>query len=936
MDKKSLFGKINFYIFQHLSFVFASVCLVVLLLNSFLSFEYMSGNQTYSNMYFINPFMSSGNFENSEVFNEMLDKSIEEIVRYAVIKGQLEEDGQYNGKKVINIVSYANRKNRVSGTQHQSLMANYYLEDLIKWGRYKESYEEVYFDSMWGAVSYFDQNVLDDYYYVIDLSKKDDFHLSYDGNQFYYIDPNGLYIPVYKGAAIGCTQQFQDLNEYYNPEYDKNLDDNMTINTSPSIMDIVVSTAYYYEIGINAYSSEYVLESDDTVPGVVVNMLKERYQTIENSNLVSLSSCWKDYFALSENMVYSIDALFYNYNLYQVFKKEYDNSNLEFCLSMIVNGEKVLLGNIQLQADKSIQGLDEYFINNYDKYIIYSNGEMYYSSNTQIKEQQIFEELSHYEYAYPENTRFWLGVTTSNFHVNDKFAKASVVFDDFMPKAWYFMIEVLLGYLCWLIGTIYVCCTIGKSNQDEKDRQIKLVWFDKIPFEIEIVLFAIISFIYFIIICFNLQIVEDIFLQIIEKKPLWIYINVTIQALILSLLITSFFYSFARRFWVKNMWEGSISRRLWLISRKSLKSIFYNIKKFMILTYDNGKAFIRIVFPFLIVIGINIASGALLYKHLNTSEKINYFSYLFSWNGVFTMCIIIFLILFDCSILAFFLWHNAGKNKIVDGIHKICKEDMSYKIAEDSLHGDNKILANAVNHIGDSMRSAVEISMKDERLKADLITNVSHDIKTPLTSIINYVDLLKRENIAEEPVKSYISVLDTKSQRLKQLTEDLLEVSKISSGNIILDMKRINITELLKQAVGEFEDKFIEKNLTLVKGYENVPIYIIADSRRTWRVMDNLLNNVIKYAMEGTRVYLDITTKENKVLISLKNISSQALNISADELTERFIRGDIARNTEGSGLGLSIAKNLVFAMDGEFNIYLDGDLFKVTIGFFVD
>ncbi len=243
-----------------------------------------------------------------------------------------------------------------------------------------------------------------------------------------------------------------------------------------------------------------------------------------------------------------------------------------------------------------------------------------------------------------------------------------------------------------------------------------------------------------------------------------------------------------------------------------------------------------------------------------------------------------------------------------------------------------------MNSIGEGIRVAVETSMKDERLKADLITNVSHDIKTPLTSIINYVDLIKRENIESEKVKGYVAVLDTKSQRLKQLTDDLVEASKISSGNIALHWETINLVELVNQTIGEFSEKFEQKGLIPVIQFSDSHIYIEADSRRIWRVMENLFNNIVKYAMENTRVYVDISQFADEsgmeyVEFSLKNISAQPLNIRADELTERFIRGDVARSTEGSGLGLSIAKNLTEAQKGTFEIVLDGDLFKVVLVF---
>ena len=288
----------------------------------------------------------------------------------------------------------------------------------------------------------------------------------------------------------------------------------------------------------------------------------------------------------------------------------------------------------------------------------------------------------------------------------------------------------------------------------------------------------------------------------------------------------------------------------------------------------------------------------------------------------------------DAAVLFLLLREASGRKQIEQGLKEIAAGDLDYKIDPTSLHGDENLqLAGIVNSLGEGMKAAVQEQMKSERLKADLITNVSHDIKTPLTSIINYVDLLKRENIENEKAKDYIRVLDEKSQRLKQLTEDLVEASKISSGNIKLEFMNLNLNELVQQVNGEFAERFEGRNLDLICILQPEPLLIRADSRRIWRVLENLYVNVCKYAMPGTRVYVDAIKKDGKIQLSIKNISENPLNFQADELTERFIRGDVSRSTEGSGLGLSIAKNLTVLQHGSFNIYLDGDLFKVTITF---
>lgn len=268
-----------------------------------------------------------------------------------------------------------------------------------------------------------------------------------------------------------------------------------------------------------------------------------------------------------------------------------------------------------------------------------------------------------------------------------------------------------------------------------------------------------------------------------------------------------------------------------------------------------------------------------------------------------------------------------------DGINEITMGNLDSKVVIHKKNGVFASLADGINHIRDGLKNAVETSLKDERMKTELITNVSHDLKTPLTSIINYINLLKSEKMPTPEAEHYVEVLDTKAQRLSQLTEDLVEAAKATSGNIELDMKPIAFDELMKQALGEFEDKLTERNLTVIPSYPEETVTIMADGRRLYRILDNVLQNAYKYAMEGTRIYADLVVKDGRAVFTMKNISSAQLNISADELMERFTRGDSSRTTEGSGLGLSIAKDLARLMDGTFDIELDGDLFKVVLEF---
>ena len=283
-----------------------------------------------------------------------------------------------------------------------------------------------------------------------------------------------------------------------------------------------------------------------------------------------------------------------------------------------------------------------------------------------------------------------------------------------------------------------------------------------------------------------------------------------------------------------------------------------------------------------------------------------------------------------------YIWIYKKTNNFIE-IKKATKQIYE---GNSDIHLDEKLytgllkeLCTYINDIAGGFSNAIEQGIKSERMKTELITNVSHDIKTPLTSIINYVDLLKKEEMPNEKAKEYLEILDKKSQRLKRLTEDLVEASKASSGNIKLNMEKINVKELINQISGEFEDRLKERKLELIVDTPEEDVYIKADSRYLYRIIEDMYSNIIKYAAEVSRVYVDIVIENEDVKIILKNISKEKLNITADELMQRFVRGEASRNTEGSGLGLSIAESLTTLQNGEFKIYLDGDLFKVIISF---
>lgn len=270
---------------------------------------------------------------------------------------------------------------------------------------------------------------------------------------------------------------------------------------------------------------------------------------------------------------------------------------------------------------------------------------------------------------------------------------------------------------------------------------------------------------------------------------------------------------------------------------------------------------------------------------------------------------------------------------LLQASEELSKGNLDYRIDEESLSrmkGPFKEMGESFTDISEAMEKAVSEKLKSERMKTELITNVSHDLKTPLTSIINYVDLLKKDHTPEQE-KEYIEVLERQGQRLKRLTEDVVEASKASTGNISVNMASIDLKEILDQAMAEYEEKLRAADLHVIQNVMEDHMKVTADGRLLWRVVRNLLSNICKYALPGTRVYIDVVRREHEIVMIFKNTSRDELNISADELKERFVRGDSSRHVEGSGLGLSIVESLMKIMNGKCDLVIDGDLFKAEI-----
>ena len=462
----------------------------------------------------------------------------------------------------------------------------------------------------------------------------------------------------------------------------------------------------------------------------------------------------------------------------------------------------------------------------------------------------------------------------------------------------------ILMPICTALTVLILLYLIVSIGHKKGTKGIATSDFDKIPLEI----------IGFIGIC----IIGLVFILLAQE------VDTTEFELIISLLFTVYFTIFIvgiiifdtiiKRIKSKTFWKTTLVGKIVIILLKPI----HKFEKFMEEVRGTSKYFSNAITKFIVFVCVEVFLAFIVFILFNSSEPF------------------IFLLL-EFILVAFFIQRMVKSIVNYDKIEKKLKE--MYEGDNQTQLDKNQFLPvfnqsiTYLNDISNGLENAIQDRMKSERLKTELITNVSHDIKTPLTSIINYVDLIKQENIQNEKVKEYIEILDNKSQRLKKLIEDLVEASKVSTGNVKLNLEKINIVELINQAVGEFEDKFESKGLDIVINSNENEIFIFADSRYMYRIIENLFSNISKYALQNSRVYIDIQKVDDKVYIKMKNISKDKLNIPAEELMQRFVRGDKSRTTEGSGLGISIAQNLTEIQNGKFNLIIDGDLFKTELEF---
>lgn len=508
------------------------------------------------------------------------------------------------------------------------------------------------------------------------------------------------------------------------------------------------------------------------------------------------------------------------------------------------------------------------------------------------------------KYSGPQTEDFvFVSAVDTSYPIQDSFYAENQLFEKYASSGTVIAVLGMIAFGMLIVCLVWLTIVAGRSNRDD---ELHLNWFDAWKTEVAATV-VIVLWLIPVLLSGSILSLTDLFMDLNnDLATLYGYYNYVMNSIpyvigggILAaytcLMFLVGYLSLVRRLKAGTMWKNSV---------------------------------LHMIVQFVHQVSINIGS---------VWKVVIIFGGLFLIHGAAQISghSVLFVILLPIDIVAFvyLVYQTIGKKKIKQGISQIAHGEIDYKIDTTGLSGEQKEVAELVNVIGTGLNKAVEKSVKNERLKTDLITNVSHDIKTPLTSIINYVELLKQENFEDPKIRRYIEVLEQKSQRLKTLTEDVVEASKVSSGNISLDMMNLNLVEMIQQTSGEFQEKFAARNLEEVLNLPEEEAMICVDGRRTWRVLENIYNNAAKYAMEGSRIYTDLTVLEDQVLFTLKNVSAYPLNISADELTERFIRGDISRSTEGSGLGLSIAKTLTEMQKGQFELYLDGDLFKVTIRF---
>ena len=493
--------------------------------------------------------------------------------------------------------------------------------------------------------------------------------------------------------------------------------------------------------------------------------------------------------------------------------------------------------------------------------------------------------------------------------------------------------------LLFAVLAVYLCCAAGRKPGSE---EVHAAGFNCIPLDIYLAGGGLIIFGLFMAI---VQFAEaaDLFSQSIQT----VCAGVLMAGYVMSLIFVSFCFACAAQFKTPGgyWWRNSVCWRCMNLLVKCVKGCFsgcgWLLRKLPVAFAAMGRFLLVLLSPLRWLWRQVKKTCAKIGKSINRVYSMMPLTWQWLLTG-FIMVMLLFaalagrsnlmVVLSLCACVAVVLYGAYCFGILLESAKRMGKGDLDTKVDDKYLIGAFRSFAGDLNDLAGVAVVAAQKQLKSERMKTELITNVSHDIKTPLTSIINYVDLLQKPHTPEEE-KTYLEVLNRQSQRLKKLIEDLMEMSKASTGNLTADITKLDAVESVNQALGEFADKLEKAQLTPVFRHPEESVAMMADGRLAWRVLSNLLSNTVKYALPGTRVYIDVMALEGKVIISLKNISRDELNVDADELMERFVRGDDSRNTEGSGLGLNIAKTLMELQKGQLQLLVDGDLFKVTLIF---
>lgn len=553
-----------------------------------------------------------------------------------------------------------------------------------------------------------------------------------------------------------------------------------------------------------------------------------------------------------------------------ILKYEYD----EFVKSVKTATKETLVFENRDKAHSYIEALEK------DSYV----SEWYYNNNS--------GELEVTYYDYDSNTYTVSAYIRKNFTARDRYFYTLRAVDIVVSmRYWIILIGIISAVIC-LIIMVFLCSAAGYVDDNRK-----LIFIHRIPLDIYLLVCAILTF--GMLFCYDAMSLGDEYEWF--TVPMFMFVS-TCSSLVLASAVVTFAARVKGEYW----WRNTVIYRFLAGLKRLFKWLLTGLGYVFKCVPIFWKAMLGLILLKLVEL-VFILSGT--------------YSFAIFWliESIVTVMVVIYIVI--------------ALRKLQKAAHEIAHGDLEYrtdvKYMPQTLkeHGEN------LNNIGEGLKAALDEKVKSEHMKAELIANVSHDIKTPLTSIVNYVGLLKRDGLDSPSSAEYLDVLERQSAKLKKLTEDLIDASKATSGCVTVNAEATDVNVLLAQASGEYEDKFMQNDLIPVLSLDESNPVIYVDGGLLWRVFDNLLNNICKYSQKGTRVYLKSEVREGKAVIMFSNISAAQLNISSDELMERFVRGDASRNTEGSGLGLSIARSLIELQGGSFDIKIDGDLFKAEMIF---